>query len=119
MCFDDILTLRIYIDATHDLEISACTYNSITSTFDLYIKGNMAFNPRHFDLLKKVTDLEIIRNFFDDFLSAIFGMRPSSRNKKHNKKRKKLDNLALSWLEKLELINYSEQSYSELSVNFK
>src|ERR1044071_7959282 len=103
MCFDDILTLRIYIDTTPDF-MSTYARDSIMSTFDLYINEKVPFNPNHLDLLKEVTNLEIVGCFFDHFLPAIFGM-DSPRNKRLNKKRKKSSHLALSWIEKLELIN--------------
>ncbi len=87
MCFDDIITLWTSIETIYDLEISTYTYDSVKSIFDSYINENVTFNPRHLDLLKDVTDLEIIRYFFNNFLSNVFGMR----NKRSCKKRKKHD----------------------------
>ncbi|CAI2166895.1 5736_t:CDS:1 [Funneliformis geosporum] len=112
MCFDDILTLRIFIDIEHESELSEYTYNSIKSTFDLYSKANVPYNPAQLDLLKQATGLEIIRPFFDNFLPTVIGFK-----KKSSKKRKKLDNLALSWMVKLEHIN--SQNYRGLSATFK
>ncbi|CAG8748585.1 8524_t:CDS:1, partial [Funneliformis mosseae] len=73
MCFEDILTLRIFIDSEHESELSTCTYNSIISTFDLYRKANVSYIPTQLNLIKQATSLEIIRPFFDSFLPTIFG----------------------------------------------
>ncbi|CAB5210146.1 unnamed protein product [Rhizophagus irregularis] len=76
ICFEDILTLRIYIDNPRNLEeISTCTRDSIISVFDSYIKENVLFKPKYLDLLQKATSLEIIKPFFKIFLPTIFGMK--------------------------------------------
>jgi len=96
MCFEDILTLRVYIDMPRNSEapeISTCTYDSITSTFDSYIKAKVAFKPKYLDLLQKASSLEIVKPFFENFLPSVFGMRPvykmtKSRKTNNTKKRK-------------------------------
>jgi hypothetical protein len=45
MCFEDILILRVYIDMPQIPEIPACTLDSITSIFDLYVKTRVTFQP--------------------------------------------------------------------------
>jgi hypothetical protein len=116
LCFDNIFTLRVYIDITYGMDISTYAYNSIISSFNLYVNGNVAFNPKHLDLLKKVTNLDIINKFFDFFFPTVFG----TKNKKYKKRKLFLDDLALSWLERLELIiKNNELNNNMLSVNFK
>ncbi|CAI2164551.1 12874_t:CDS:1 [Funneliformis geosporum] len=112
MCFEDILTLRIFIDTEHESELSECTYDSIKSTFDLYNKASVPYKPAQLDLLKQATNFEIIRPFFDDFLPTIFGFKS-----KPKKKRKKLDDLALLWVEQLEHIN--SQNYIGIPTTLK
>ena len=54
MCFEDILILKIYIDMPQNLEVSKMstfTIDSLTSTFNLYIKANEEFKQKHSDLL--------------------------------------------------------------------
>ena len=59
MCFEDILTLRIYIDNPRNLDgISTCTRDSIISIFDSYIKAKVPFKPKYLDLLKKANSLD-------------------------------------------------------------
>ena len=44
MCFEDILSLRVYIDMPRNPnvpKISTCTHDSITSIFDSYIKAKV------------------------------------------------------------------------------
>ncbi|CAB4445488.1 unnamed protein product [Rhizophagus irregularis] len=123
ICFEDILTLRIYIDSPRNLEeISTCTRDSIISVFDSYIKENVLFKPKYLDLLQKATSLEIIKPFFEIFLPTIFGMKPTSkRGKSTPKKRKKLtDELVVPWVKKLEQIDSLNRSnHGELSINFR
>src|SRR5205814_970057 len=108
-------------------EISTCTHDSITSTFDSYIKAKVAFKPKYLDLLQKASSLEIVKPFFENFLPSVFGMRPVSKMTKSRKtnitkKRKKLaeDALVLQWVKKLEQIDsLNRGNQGELSVNFR
>ncbi|CAB5378431.1 unnamed protein product [Rhizophagus irregularis] len=93
ICFEDILTLRIYIG-----------------------------NPRNLEEISTSTSLEIIKPFFEIFLPTIFGMKPTSkRGKSAPKKRKKLtDELVVPWVKKLEQIDSLNRSnHGELSINFR
>jgi hypothetical protein len=130
MCFEDILSLRVYIDIPRNPEvpeISNCTRDSITSTFDSYIKAKVAFKPKYLDLLQKASSLEIVKPFFENFLPSVFGMKPApktSKSRKTNnaKKRKKLaeDALVLQWVKKIEQIDsVNRRNHGELSVNFR
>ena len=127
MCFEDILTLRVYIDMPRNLEvpeISTCTRNSITSTFDSYIKAKVAFKPKYLNLLQKASSLEIVKPFFENFLPSVFGMKPTTKSRKTNntKKRKKLaeDDLVLQWVKKLKQFDsFNRRNLGELSVGFR
>jgi hypothetical protein len=127
MCFEDILTIRIYIDNPRNLEeISTCTRDSIISVFDSYIKENVPFKPEYLDSLSKATSLEIIKPFFEVFLPTIFGMKPTSKISKRGKsntpkKRKKItDELVVPWVKKLEQIDsLNRRNHGELSINFR
>src|ERR1044072_1341608 len=108
-------------------EISTCTRDSITSTFDLYIKSKVAFKPKYLDLLQKASSLEIVKPFFENFLPSVFGMKPTPKMTKswktnNTKKRKKLaeDAIVLQWVKKLKQIDsLNRRNHGEFSVNFR
>jgi len=95
ICFEDILTLRIYIDMLRNPEtpeMSTCTRKSIVSIFNTCIEAKVAFKPKYLDLLRKSTSLEIIKPFFENFLPSVFGMKPvpkASKSRKSNNTRKR------------------------------
>src|SRR3954447_6424941 len=77
MCFEDILSLRVYIDMPSNLDtpkILFFTHDSIMFIFDSYITAKVAFKPKYLNLLQKVSSLEIIKPFFENFLPSVFGM---------------------------------------------
>ncbi|CAG8581889.1 5931_t:CDS:2 [Funneliformis mosseae] len=119
MCFEDLLTLRIYIDEPRILEdnkISPVTYDSIVKTFNLYVTENVTFEPEHMDLLQSATSPELIRPFFEKFLPSVFGM---SKNHKLNnsKKRKRQTDEIIKWSGKLK--SFCETDDGNSSIIFK
>lgn len=128
MCFEDILTIRIYVDIrlndSEFPEVSMCTYDSIISTCNLYIKEKVAYKPKYLGLLRRATSMEIIKPFFDNFLPPIFGMEQASkmskgRNPNLTKKRRKSSNV-VHWHKKLEQIDsLNRMDPVELSINFR
>jgi hypothetical protein len=118
MCFEDILSLRVYIDMPHNPDIPKIltfTHDSITSIFDSYIKAKVAFKPKYLNLLQKASSLEIIKPFFENFLPSVFGMKPTPKTKK--RKRLAVDALVLQWVEHIDTLN--RRNNGEVSVNFR
>src|SRR5688572_18421308 len=73
MCFEDILSLRVYIDMPRNPdvpEISTFTHNSITSIFNSYIKAKVAFKPEYLNLLQKELSVNF-REYFMNFYKEV------------------------------------------------
>ena len=121
MCFEDILIMRNYIDVdlTHVLEVSTC--DSITSTFNLYVKEKVSFKPKYLNILQKATSMEIINPFFDDFLPSVFGINPTYKyfggSRPNSQSRELLTERFLDKLEKISSLDRRNQG--ELSINFR
>ena len=124
MCFEDILTLRIYADTQNNLEvpeISNCTHDSIISLLTCILN----IQAKIFGYITKSNKHGNHQAVFYNFLPSVFGMKPASKMSKGRKsnppkKRKKLSDEVLHWVKKLEQIDsLNRRNHGELSINFR